>query len=320
MAAWIDEDVLVHVGMHKTATTWLQRHYFLRQNGYWTPESDVECQVKETVRSLIMDARGRCIPDEEFDGAAIQTGLARATKPHGLMAVASSERLGGHPFSNGFDRRQLAQRLKVVFPRASILLVIREQASAMMSNYMQYLKYGGWHTPEQYLDGDADNRMPTLTSHYWDYARLIRMYHDIFSPDRVLVLPYEMFRREPGEFLRRIGAFAGVAMTGSLPSGTIENPRRAGNATAYFTRHLTCLSVASSANAFYRSPLGRIGHGLNRIAKITLDGILPSPVERHVTRALEARINAVIGDRYAESNRTTATLIGIDLSAFAYRV
>lgn len=320
MTSWIDDDIVVHVGLHKTGTTWLQRHLFVASRGYWNPESAVECPVKEFVRPLIMDERGRLIPDEAFDPSDIRRALSGYNKPQGLVAIASSERLGGHPFSNGVDRRQLALRVKAVFPRTKILVVIREQGAAVMSNYMQYLKYGGWHTPERFLNGDADSRQPTLTLHFWDFARLVELYQGLFTPERVLVLPYEMFRREPGEFLRRISRFSGAPEGDDFPTEKVENPRRARNATAYWTRRMTCLSHPSSANAFFCSPLGRLGALLDSSGKGVLDAILPTVIDQRVTRMLESRINAAIGNTYAESNRRASSLIGVDLSAYGYRV
>src|SRR5688572_31265244 len=173
--SWIDEPLIVHVGLHKTASSWLQEHYLPHaQYGFWFPPlaPDSRRPVKAAGHILLWNENQRLIDEDEFDVSAARSRLAEYEKPHGLIPVISNERLAGHPLSNGYDRQTLARRILLVFPQARILLVIREQNALIMSNYMQYLKYGGWHTPEGYLKPQSDGRKPDLSLRFWDYSRL----------------------------------------------------------------------------------------------------------------------------------------------------
>ena len=101
-----------------------------------------EEEMKQIGHWIVTEEDGRLIDPADFDCQKLRAKLSDIKAPAGYVPVVSNERLAGHPLSNGFDRRFLAERIKQVFPKAKILLTIREQNSVIMSNYMQYLKYG----------------------------------------------------------------------------------------------------------------------------------------------------------------------------------
>ncbi len=318
---WIDEPVLVHVGLHKTATSWLQQHYFpIAGNGFWVPPvpGPAKYPVKQIGYMIVSGVRGRLMTEDEFDSGWLREILSGFDKPAGEAAVISNERLAGHPDSNGFDREMLARRIKAVFPKARVLVTIREQNSIIMSNYMQYLKNGGWHTPERYLQPFSDTRQPVLTLQYWNYDRLVSQYVSIFGPGDVLVLPQEMLRTNPREFLRRIAAFAGVAPPRTFATGVESNPRRP-HASSYLLRGLTFLNRKSSVNAYKPSILGRsAGKVFETSAKSLVRVLTPDAVEKHVQQSLTGRINAIVGDTFRESNRRLARKVDFDPADFGY--
>jgi hypothetical protein len=319
----VDSDPLLHVGLHKTGTTWLQRHLFADPtHGFFAP---AQGEARDTQRSkaaasvLIADGAGNLISENGFDADAARAELARIGVPQGLRAVVSSERLGGHPFSNGFDRTILCRRLRAVFGAARILIVIRAQESMLLSNYMQYLKFGGWHGIDRYLQPRCDGRQPALSLDFWRYDRLIGLYRSEFGAERVLALPYELLAREPQEFARRICSFAGVAVPADLPFARTENPRRS-HFVAHHLRCLTAWHTPSSANGYFPSPFGRRLRKADRVARRALASLVPAPLEARCRLALEARVRAVVGDYFRESNRQTQALVGFDLERLGYLV
>jgi hypothetical protein len=330
---WIDQPILIHVGLHKTATSWLQEYYLTREaNGFWVPPippslalgmkgpdaSRRSKDIKLIGRLIVSDSKFRLVPEEDFDAEKIRYGLSDLEKPPNLMPVVSNERLAGHPLSNGFDRQVLAERICRIFPNARVLLTIREQKSIILSNYMQYLKFGGWHSVEKFLQPPSDTRQPVLTLHYWDYAKLITSYHRIFGTDNVLVLPQELLRRSPLEFVGRIASFAGVQAPQQVPAHKEANPRRP-HAAFYYLRGLTALGRKSSGNAFYPSLLGvRLGRGLNSAAKSVFSAVIPRSLDQMVKNSLERRVEAIVGDYYRASNRQVVSLTNLDLKALGY--
>ena len=57
-------------------------------------------------------------------------------KDEAKVPVISHERLSGYPHSGGHDSKEIAHRLAAVFPNAKVVIVIREQKSMILSNYL----------------------------------------------------------------------------------------------------------------------------------------------------------------------------------------
>jgi len=319
---WIDQTVLVHVGLHKTATSWLQQHYLpFSKHGFWVPPlvPGGQVPIKDIGQRLIADESNYLIPEEDFEPDQLRSILRQFPKPEGLVPVVSNERLSGHPMSNGFDRMILARRIRATFPRAKILVTIREQNAIIMSNYMQYLKYGGWHSPERYIRPLSDARQPALTFQYWDYEKMVRNYHALFGSENVLVLPQEMLRRSALNFVARIASFMDLPLPAQVDGDRETNPRRP-HVPAYCLRWLSVLARPSSGNSYFPSPLGpSLGKALEGGSKALMAAMVPTSLDRQMETFLSRRLARMIGDYYAPSNRRTIELIGIDLAQLGYK-
>jgi len=320
----IDADVLVHVGLPKTGTTWLQDHLFANSAlGFWGParhEATPKQQTKAIGRLLYLDSQKRLIAEDDFDAVALRKQLEDIIVPDGLVPVVSNERLSGHVLSNAFDRPMLARRIKAVFPQARIFLTIREQRSMMLSSYFQYLKYGGWRSLEGFLDPPCDGRQPALQLDVWNYDRIAQLYYSLFGRERVLILPYEMFVREPADFVGRICEFAGVGKAEGLPYAAKSNPRRA-HVASYYLRWLTCINRSTSANGYFPRPFGRhVGKAIDRSLKIAVGAVTPASWEKRLENDFKARIERMTGNHYRASNRRLVALTGLDLEGYGYQV
>ena len=320
----VNSEVLIHVGLPKTGTTWLQDHVFANPTlGFWGPAQDEDTpkqQTKSFGRLLYLDAYKRLIAEDDFDAGAIRDQLASVNVPDGLVPVVSNERLSGHVLSNAFDRPMLARRIKDVFPRARIFLTIREQRSMILSSYFQYLKYGGWQSLDGFLHPPCDGRLPALHLDVWNYDRLARLYYSLFGRERVSILPYEMFVRDPACYVGRICDFAGVGKVEGLPYAAKSNPRRS-HVASYYLRWLTCINRSTSANGYFPHPFGRrVGKAIDRSLKIAAGAITPPGWERRLENDFKARIEAVIDERYRASNRRLVALTGLDLGSYGYQV
>jgi hypothetical protein len=321
--SWIDEPVLVHVGLQKTATSLLQESYFpVEGNGYWIPPvpSHIRHPIKQIGHWLIADTEGRLMNEADFDPVQLRKVLSAFAPPSTLVPVVSNERLAGHPLSAGFDRTLLARRIKLVFPRARILVGIRAQNSIIMSSYMQYLKYGGWHTPEMFLRPSSDARQPVLGLDFWDYDRLASVYEEIFGAENFLLLPQELLRSDAQAFFRLLADFAAVAAPRSLNSDDEANPRKP-HASSYVLRRLTALSRKSSANSFVPPLISpAIDRAIEKVAKFAVDLATPKAVEARIGRSLQQRVDRMVGDYYVAGNRRLASRTSLDLSALGYRL
>src|SRR6056297_494955 len=102
-----DTPLLIHIGYHKTATTWMQHRLFLPEHGYRPLFGHQEVfDLFVRPHGLVFDPN----PVRDVVNAAlgaVQTGEA---------AVISSEILSGHPFFGGRESDVLAGRLAKVAP------------------------------------------------------------------------------------------------------------------------------------------------------------------------------------------------------------
>jgi len=84
-------NLVIHVGYHKTATTWLQWRVFTPEHGYHQVADHTET-FAHVVRPLGF----------QFDASALRALLnARSAEtPEGHVPIISSEILSGHPFQS----------------------------------------------------------------------------------------------------------------------------------------------------------------------------------------------------------------------------
>ena len=329
----LTSNVLFHLGLRKSGTTWLQKHLFGRDDtGFWSPSAPPDLRArhwkvdslsaiqKAYTRLLYQDNRGRILPDEDFDLEEIREQFQRLAVPAQRCAVFSDERLSGYPLSNEIDRAQICSRIEQVCPNARILIVIREQRSMILSNYMQCLKHGGGYSIDQYINGRMDPSTPALTFHYFKYDRLIRLYQSVFGPDRILVIPFELMRESPHDYVNRICQFGGVEMPENLPFRVKVN-----DMPQYLPfvalRRIVPFMRSSRGNAYSPSILGRSrGRAAHRWMVRALGMAVPPQLDKRAKERLQRRVEEIVQDSFAVSNRETEELIGMDLGGLGYCV
>lgn len=306
---------LIHIGYHKTGTTWLQEHLFANATlGFEMPF--VKRHLAESIAetdSLDFDAeacRRRFTPGLE----AVQT--------RGLTPVLSAERLSGNPHSGGYDSHAIMQRLALLFPQARVLICLREQQSILLSAWQQYVKIGGIAGLTEYLQppGGRVGRYPRFSLDFYRYDRLIRAYQQTFGADRVLVLPLERFIRQPREFVAAICSFTGARDDGfpDLPYGERSNEALSPCAVEWLRR----ANRISGPNDLNPHPLvWSTGlHGLLRKSARQLQKLTPGAWDRSLKSHYQRRITTLVGEYYAESNQKTAAMTGLDLGALGYKL
>ena len=299
--------MILHVGYHKTATTWLQRHLF--------DNRDAGLASPWTIREVI-DGIVRPHP-LEWDLRAARDAFGagrRRVEAEGLTCALSNEELAGNPHSGAFGCTIVAERLAALFPGARVLIVVRRQADLLVSVYKQYVVRGGTLSPARYFRPPAEDfRVPRFRPAHFEFHRLIELYHGHFDPDRVLVLPFESMVEDRGAFVRRIASFAGGRDPGPLPAEVV---RRSPSALAVTVqRRLNRTLLRDDVNPAAPFRLHRLP---DRIRSI--DRRLPAAA----TRGAEARLRAWVADfargRYAASNRRTAELTGLPLDRHGYEL
>ncbi|PPB82471.1 hypothetical protein LV82_00405 [Albidovulum inexpectatum] len=202
--------LLLHIGYHKTATSWMQQRLFVPEHGY------VQIARHREVWDLVVAPHGLV-----FDPGPMRRKIAEgmASLPAGKVPVISSEILSGHPFYGGIGSDILAQRLKQIAPDARILISIRSQMSILKSVYMQYLSRGGTCSPETFFSGDPELGFHGFRPEHFEYHRLVGLYQDLFGRENVHVLTQEGLARDMDATAARLAEFAGnKEFPGILPT------------------------------------------------------------------------------------------------------
>lgn len=302
---------LIHIGYHKTGSSWLQKHLFDNLDvGFVSPFS------RPDMKALLVNPNALDFQREKARALLLPPILGVSKRS--MTPVLSEERFSGNPHSGGYDSKEIANRLRSVIPEARVLIVIREQKGMILSTYRQYVLIGGPCSLNAYLHPPSTKRIPLFDFEHFKYHRLIALYQELFDRSNVLVLPYEMFQQQPDLFVSRITQFADARTPRDLSYSSGVNVSLSGLSIA-LKRHLNRFLVRDSVN-----PGSLINaHRLNVTIEYTFrlfDALLPRYFLSSFDRRLRERIAEVVRDRYRESNNESVLLTDLDLGSYGYDV
>ncbi|HED54110.1 MAG TPA: sulfotransferase family protein [Phycisphaerales bacterium] len=305
-----EDSLLIHIGLHKTGTTWLQRRVFSDPAmGYLsTPngQSNEATDAFVTVDPLAFDA----------DSALARfTPMLSEARQRGLVPVISQERLSSDPSFGGYYFTDVLDRLIETFGAFRLLLTIREQKGMLLALYRQAVRSGATFSLRQAIGtGDEPTGWkPTIRPEYLLYDRMIEHVRSRLGDDRVCVLPLELMRRDPERYMRELQAFSG-AKSSVVPSMEAENAGYSPLATR----------VSTVVNRFaWPNPLGPEQPMSVRLARRGMwwfDRVVPMSLSQGVSRRWREQIAGRVGTMYQDSNRRTAAMIGYPLGEWGYDV
>ena len=193
---------IVHVGYHKTASTWLQVSVFphLADIRYGDP------LLAHFVVNLATAA------NPAFFAAGFRSVLRQIEQISSGPLLLSNEGLSGSLWDGDETGLRNAGRLHGLLPAARILIAVRRQDEMLRSIHAQYVNEGGTRPLRAFIDG---RRVPgsRFSLCHLEYDRLVGRYVDLFGRDRVWVVPYEYLRAWPDRFLGRLCDMLGTSLT-----------------------------------------------------------------------------------------------------------
>lgn len=208
--------VIVHLGMHKTASSFLQRRFFAmysEESGY------------VDVRSLLRDFRDYVLYESDFSWSAevaidlfkrelmcVNRGLLEG----GIITI-SDEVFCGYPYSDAVTRRRVVDRISEVFEDVRYILVLRNQEEMVKSIYLQYVKLGGCASFFDFVS-DKNPSLSFSRGAYLDYGNYLNRLVELVGPERVLCLLYEDLRSDPVRVCSEIADFAGFSIDSRIES------------------------------------------------------------------------------------------------------
>jgi hypothetical protein len=303
---------IVHVGYHKTATTWFQKSVYPRvRNFVYVP--------RERVNRAFLDASAF-----HFDASACRAQLGLESE---LPPILCEEALSGTLFGGGFMGFQsaaVAERIRAALPDAHIAVFVRSQPEMISASYLQYLRDGGTHGPHRFLfptdygrgSATLPRREARFSFDHFEYDRLIAHYVALFGRERVSVYAYEELQRDPRVFLERFAKELGLDLDlASVPTEKRNasyslGVSRLARVLNRFTAHAMLDKRHWVHVPYWYSLRKRL---LDDLGGIRMFGRRAAP-ERLLGEATVRWIRA----RYWASNRRLAELLPADLRALGY--
>lgn len=302
------QPVVVHIGFHKTATTWLQREVFPNHAGL-RPYLQGDVWDDPFLRCIVADSDRRFDPQRARD--TYDEGLERlgATEPDDVVVV-SAERLSGHAASGGYDTVRIARRLHETVPEARVLIVLRSQIDMVESEYRQLVGEGYRGRLSSLWLSDAWKRVQFDLEHY-EYDTLVREYQRLFGPDNVAVFTYEVLIADRAHFLDRLAEFFGVEPFKLESVSTRDVHPGLPN------RGIALLRLLNHFRRTELNPFPTVDIGVWwRGPIVAVSRLLPK--RKHL---IPAKKRAELAQRYEESNRRLAALLpDEDLGPFLDRL
>jgi hypothetical protein len=309
----MNRPVLLHVGFHKTGTTYLQDHVFDHPHrGFRSPWS---VGSGEAVEHFVLTHPSRFCPQEinqKFFAASDALNLDEK-----LMPVISHEDLCGYPQAGRYYGSDAAKRLHDTFPDARILIGVREQKAMLRSTWGQYIRSDGDRSIEEFFGNGAERTgfRPICRLDHFEYPLLVNQYIELFGRDRVQVLPFELLRLDPLAYEQTVHKFCDT----KLNAETVHSASNVG----FGAR---TLSMQRKLNRVAKMPWLWDGdyNGLPLLTRAKLrtvrllDRFIPKSWHEKEEKRIRDYIASVTGTYFRESNRELAEISGWDLASFKY--
>jgi hypothetical protein len=251
-----------------------------------------------------------------------------------LFAAASPEQRAGEASPQYLRSRAAAGRIADVQPAARIIAILREPTSFLRTFHLQCVQGGieterdlrkaialeeprrqGSHIPRGCVAADR-----LLYSDHVRYVEQLRSYHAVFSPERVLILIYEDFRRDNEATIRTVLRFLEVDET--YPIDGIETKGRQRRAVRLMPLHsLTRAIRTAQRNPALAGPVSRTVNALiprqlqGEAAKGIWSGVVYTPArppEEGLTLELRRRFKPEVEALSDYLGRDLVTLWGYD--------
>jgi len=187
--------MIVHIGFHKTATTWLQNSIFpfikdVNYLGISSLINNTEAWVSEFRREL----------PQKINLEKIRKEISIAERKSILLL--SDERFSGGMLT-GAGAIDYADRISNVSSDPKVIICIRNQVDMWESIYRQYVNEGGDKSFNNFFKEEG------LGSDFFylgnlEYSNLISYYFEKLGRSNVLVLAYEELLNDKREFLGKI--------------------------------------------------------------------------------------------------------------------
>ena len=304
---------LIHIGFYKSASSWLQKHFFQNDYGYQ------QILTPYTTQLELLDQPSLC-----FDKNKVLSFLDREfanIQETPYTSVISSENLSGNLMCGGYNAKDNADRLSQTFSNAKILLVTREQKKLIRSMYKTMILWGSPLSIKRLLNSPDPRSAPQFNLDFLRFDQIVSYYRLLFGTDNVLVLPYELFKEDPADFLNKIRAFNGQenldkGALEKLPVNTIVNK----NQSLAWPKLQQVINRLFLSNAFNYNGLFETHQDKTwkRIKRHKAYGT--TPFDDHLERRFAHYVKNQTSGEFKDSNQKLQQFCEVDLKRYGYEM
>jgi len=196
-------ELFIHIGLHKTGTTYLQSSVF--------PELELNYLRRDDPSFQPYLKRIRHQDPIVFDADAVREGIAPLLREG--KNLISDEGLSGSPLQRYANRDAILCKLHRVFPNAVIIVAIREQRDLIDSMYRQYIAAGGTHKLCDVLSETGSGvSYDQIDLESLCFSKYLTRIEEMFGRNQLQVLVYEDLVCDRKRFLSRIEETVGVQL------------------------------------------------------------------------------------------------------------
>jgi hypothetical protein len=184
----------LHVGYPKTGSTWLINNFLIKV-------TNITFYKKKYVQQYFLKPNAFDFnPEIVTEMFNIQNEQNVWLSDENLIGGLKSGGLGG------LLSKEVANRLKLVFPNAKIIIFIRNQIDNVVSSYLQYIKSGGNYGlrkflfPEKYSQHKWNN-LYLFNCEYFLYDKILEYYADLFGRENLNIFLFEEFCENTEKFI-----------------------------------------------------------------------------------------------------------------------
>jgi hypothetical protein len=205
-----EKEVYIHIGYPKTATTTLQKYFLSKQNeeffyiGY--PISFEDNIMLEVIRFFT-----------HYDNLYFYNNINKIKKYiydyidqiSQTKIILSDEAFSVGRYFPGFnDRKSIAEKLKLIFPNARIIVTIRNQKDMIKSYYLQVVKFEKKNNDfTSFLEKEIELDKYSGNLSLFKYYETIKLYADLFNKDNLKVLFFENLSRNIDYYAQGLVSF-----------------------------------------------------------------------------------------------------------------
>ncbi|MEO9892504.1 hypothetical protein [Aurantibacter sp.] len=309
------EKVLFHIGLHKTATSSLQKDFFTVGHGFFQglkKSKIMEVFVNKSSTELISSKDLECFLE-----------FVKRANEDSLVPLVSHERLSGYPLSGGYDRMSILNRIKSTGLDVKIIYIIREQKSWIYSAWKQMIIDSSGMKLQEFLmksHPKHNARLPVPRLEYLNYARDITLLRDMFGEANVSVIPMELMAQDFSYFKSKVSKLLDVDIERFRNAQLSFKNESLSLSEIYFKlfinryvirTELSPRGMISSSNNFFKFLAGeRFCTSFSYLAGSNSFSALDANNK--------ALINGVVGEYFSEINFKASEMIGIDLKKLGY--